>query len=215
MDTPRRKKLTAEERKTVHAKFGGHCAYCGTPINLNQMQVDHLIPMTFHSSYLGEGIDIDTMENYMPACRSCNKIKSCYTLEKFRKAIEHWPEVLARDSATYRDAVRFGMVEPKQHPVVFYFERFQNDPQLKPTRSGIYRYFFTMRPPSLGTQPRYADNFCDYCGRKLVEGIGREAWGWVEYDHPLTVQEQSDYELIPSPLNPDTAGRLTTCLTTF
>lgn len=66
-----------------------------------------------------------------------------------------------------------------------------------------YRYYLPMRPPSLGTQPKYADRFCDYDGRKYVDGIGREAWGWVEYNRPLTAKEQSDYELIPSPLNPD------------
>lgn len=43
-------------------------------------------------------------------------------MEKFRKAIERMPEVLQRDSVTYRNAVRFGVVTPSPHPVVFYFE---------------------------------------------------------------------------------------------
>jgi hypothetical protein len=159
--------------------------------------------MEMHDAYAAMGQEIDAMDNYMPACRSCNNYKHTLTLDKFRMAVERWPEVLQRDSVTYRNAVRFGMVEPKPHSVVFYFERLQTDPQLKPTTDKLYRYFFAMRPPSLGTQPKYADRFCDYDGRKYVDGIGREAWGWVEYNRPLTAKEQSDYELIPSPLNPD------------
>ena len=62
------------------------------------------------------------IENLMPSCRSCNNYKSSLTLEKFRQAIERWPEVLQRDNVTYRNAVRFGMIEPKPHKVMFYFE---------------------------------------------------------------------------------------------
>ena len=31
--------------------------------------------------------------------------------------------MLERDSVTYRNAVRFGLVTPTPHPVIFYFER--------------------------------------------------------------------------------------------
>ena len=86
------------------------------------MQADHLIPMEFYESYKAIGKDIDNIENLVPACRSCNNYKSSLTLEKFREAIERFPAVLMRDSVTYRNAVRFGMVKPQQHEVVFYFE---------------------------------------------------------------------------------------------
>ena len=57
-----------------------------------------------------------------PACRSCNHYKSRSTLEGFRKNVENMPAVLMRDSVTYRNAVRFGLVTPTPHPVRFYFE---------------------------------------------------------------------------------------------
>lgn len=120
---PPRRKLSKTKRREVYDKYNGHCAYCGQEIPLSAMQVDHLIPMEFYHVYAAEGIDIDTMGNYMPACRSCNNYKSSLTLEKFRKAVEHWPEVLMRDSVTYRNAVRFGQIKPTPHPVVFYFEK--------------------------------------------------------------------------------------------
>lgn len=108
---PKRRKLTQAERREVYAKCNGHCAYCGDPITIAQMQVDHLIPMEMHDAYAATGKEIDTMNNYMPACRSCNNYKHTYTLEKFRTAIERWPEVLKRDSVTYRNAVRFHSVK--------------------------------------------------------------------------------------------------------
>ena len=64
----------------------------------------------------------DDMANLLPACRSCNNYKSTLTLEKFRQAVRHWPTVLMRDSVTFRNAVRFGMVKPTPHSVTFYFE---------------------------------------------------------------------------------------------
>jgi len=120
---PKRRKLTRAERAEVYAKYGGHCAYCGVKIAQAQMQVDHLIPMELYEAYAAIGQDLDTMDNYMPACRSCNHYKSSMTLEKFRAAIERFPAVLARDSVTYRNAVRFGMVKPNPQPVKFYFEQ--------------------------------------------------------------------------------------------
>ncbi len=120
---PKRRKLSKTEREAVYEKCNHHCAYCGKEIPISQMQVDHFTPMEFYDRYKVQGIDLDTMDNYMPACRSCNHYKSSLTLEKFRKAVERWPEVLERDSVTFRNAVRFSMVEPKPHKVVFYFEQ--------------------------------------------------------------------------------------------
>jgi len=120
---PRRRKLSKAERQAVYLKCGGHCAYCGCEITIQQMQADHVIPMELYESYAVIGQDIDTVDNMLPACRSCNYYKSAMTLDRFRAAIERWPTVLHRDSVTYRNAVRFGMVVPNQKPVIFYFEQ--------------------------------------------------------------------------------------------
>lgn len=110
-----RRKLSAKERTHVLEKTGGHCAYCGCELSLSDMQVDHLVPL-----YNG---GTDDMANYLPACRSCNHYKSTLGLEKFRAALERMPDVLMRDSVTYRIAVRYGLVTPTPHKVVFFFER--------------------------------------------------------------------------------------------
>ena len=119
---PKRRKLTKSEREKVYTLCGGRCAYCGAQIALDDMQVDHVIPMSFFEFYQAEGFDLDTMDNFLPACRSCNHYKSTMTLEKFRRAIENYPYVLARDSVTYRNAVRFDVVRPAPKKVRFYFE---------------------------------------------------------------------------------------------
>ena len=121
-EPPKRRKLTKSEREKVHAICGGRCAYCGALIELKDMQVDHVIPMEFYETYRAEGFDLDTIDNFLPACRSCNHYKSAMTLEKFRSAIENYPRVLSRDNVTYRNAVRFGVVLPTPKEVRFYFE---------------------------------------------------------------------------------------------
>ena len=120
---PKRRRLTKIQRQQVFDLCAGHCAYCGCAITLQNMQVDHLIPMELEAIALSSGHDGDSLENMMPACRSCNNYKSSLTLEKFRLAIYRWHDVLSRDSVTYRNAVRFGQVRPAQHVPQFYFEK--------------------------------------------------------------------------------------------
>lgn len=121
-EPPKRRKLTKSEREKVHAICGGRCAYCGAQIALKDMQVDHVIPMEFYEVYRAEGLDLDTMDNYLPACRICNHYKSTLTIEKFRCSIERLPYALERDSSAFRRALRFGLVWNIGRKVQFYFE---------------------------------------------------------------------------------------------
>lgn len=114
----KRKRLSAEERKQIYDMFDGHCAYCGCEITIKNMQVDHIEPLRNGGT--------DTLDNMFPACRSCNHYKCTMTIEKFRKQVERMPYVLMRDSVTYKNAVRFELVIPNPHNVLFYFEKKQN-----------------------------------------------------------------------------------------
>lgn len=117
-----RRKLTKAERKLIYEKCKGHCAYCGCELKYKDMQVDHVIPLNGCKEQ-GE----DAIENMLPSCRSCNHYKSAAPLEYFRKAVERFPSVLMRDSVTYKNAVRFGLVHPDPHPVKFYFEEMNQE----------------------------------------------------------------------------------------
>lgn len=113
----KRRKLSRSERIAVFDKTRGHCAYCGCELKFADMQIDHVVPINGWSEQ-----GSDTLDNMLPACRSCNHYKSRSTLEGFRKNVENMPTVLMRDSVTYRNAVRFGLVTSTPHPVRFYFE---------------------------------------------------------------------------------------------
>ena len=110
-----RRRLTKSERKAVYDKCGGHCAYCGCEIPFKGFHVDHIKSFRLH--------EIDTIENMLPACGSCNRYKSTYDLETFRRMLSGIPKRLARNVSTYNIAVRFGIVEEHNEPIKFYFER--------------------------------------------------------------------------------------------
>jgi len=59
----------------------------------------------------------------LPTCRPCNYRKGTLDIEQFREDVSNFPNVLQRDSVTYRNAVRFEVVIPNPHEVKFYFEK--------------------------------------------------------------------------------------------
>jgi len=63
------------DRKAVYDKYGGRCAYTGTPLN-EDWQVDHIVP-----KILGGTDDID---NLLPVQRIVNHYKRDTNLEDFR-----------------------------------------------------------------------------------------------------------------------------------
>ena len=63
------------DRQKVYDKYNGHCAYCGKPITIKDMQVDHILPKRN-----GGTNDID---NLNPSCRLCNHYKRANSIESF------------------------------------------------------------------------------------------------------------------------------------
>lgn len=110
-----------EQRLKVFNKYNGHCSYCGESITLSKFEVDHLVPIL--RGYKDR--DVDTFENKMPACMSCNRAKKSYKLEDWRMIIEGKVNELNRDSGVYRIAKRFGLVQETNIKIKFYFERFK------------------------------------------------------------------------------------------
>lgn len=114
-------------RTLIHQKYDGRYAYCGEPITLKQMHVDHIAPI--YRGWEGKRparAGSDTIENMNPACKPCNLRKSVLTLEEFRSEIAAQATRLRRDSAAFRLAERFNQVEATGIPVVFWFERQQS-----------------------------------------------------------------------------------------
>jgi len=65
------------------------------------------------------------------------------------------------------------------------------------------RYYSTQRPVSPGTFPQPAGNKVtevhNFDCRTFCEEIGREAWGYIDYEQPLDTEQAIDYELYPAP----------------
>ena len=62
------------------------------------------------------------------------------------------------------------------------------------------KYYSTQRPFALGTFPKPEDNkvleIVNFDERKYCEEAGRDCWGYIEYEHPLTEKQAVDYELV-------------------
>lgn len=54
-------------RKHVHEMTSGTCVYCKTPIDVNTMHIDHIVPRAHGGP--------DHVSNYVPSCGGCNQSK--------------------------------------------------------------------------------------------------------------------------------------------
>lgn len=61
------------------------------------------------------------------------------------------------------------------------------------------RYYSTQRPVGPGTYPRQGgtETVKNFDGPIYCKEIDREAWGYIEYEHPLTEEEAERWELTP------------------
>lgn len=53
----------------------GHCAFCFVPLTIHEMTIDHLIPRSRGGAEL--------LENLIPACPDCNRLKSDRSAEEY------------------------------------------------------------------------------------------------------------------------------------
>ena len=117
-----RKAISKAMRQQVYDSLNGHCGYCGCKITIKEMQVDHIEAVYLHEKELkaGKAQEINSIGNYMPACRACNFYKSTMSVEKFRKQLETLPERLEK-VFIYRLAKKYGIVKENCGKVKFYF----------------------------------------------------------------------------------------------
>ena len=121
--------ISKKKRSEVYAKYGGHCAYCGIEIEINDMQVDHFIPqypwnrsdrIAWESKYGS----VDAIENLMPSCRKCNNYKHSLMPEHFRREIMSLHE-RARKYPMNETARRYGIVTIVPWDGVFFYEKYK------------------------------------------------------------------------------------------
>lgn len=67
--------------------------------------------------------DVDDIRNLNPACRVCNKWKTVWNLEEFRREIAEQVDRLKLRSSNFRMALKYGLVTETETPVTFHFEK--------------------------------------------------------------------------------------------
>lgn len=108
--------LSKDIRRKVYEKIDGHCAYCGCELEYKDMQVDHVKSLYWYNG-------TNDLDNLMPSCRSCNHYKSTQSVESMRENLSLIPQRLTRDNASFRLALKYGLIAINKKPVKFYFER--------------------------------------------------------------------------------------------
>ena len=65
------------------------------------------------------------------------------------------------------------------------------------------KYYSTQRPVMPGSYPKPQGNpvteIVNYDERTFCEELGREVWGYIEYEKPLPRYDSDSYELTPVP----------------
>jgi 5-methylcytosine-specific restriction endonuclease McrA len=101
-------------RYQVYSLYDGHCAYCGRKIEIEDMQVDHIVPKRQGGS--------DFFSNLNPSCRRCNHYKRAYRLDRYRELISKLATKI-RDLYLCKTAEDYGIIEIKEWDGKFYFEK--------------------------------------------------------------------------------------------
>ena len=115
------------DRDKIWKMFGCKCAYCGNILESSKgkdMHIDHIEPLVrlWNGSTLFP--DADRENNLFPCCPPCNNYKHSQTLEDFRYQISMAYERL-ENSATVRNAKRFGIISKVEWDKLFWFEKYK------------------------------------------------------------------------------------------
>ena len=116
--------MKAETRRLVYGKYGGRCAYCGKELRLDEMQVDHIVPVWRGHGEPPRGAvrGDDSVSNYNPSCRACNFRKGTMSVDEFRRALREQCRNIVKRSFQVRQSIDYGLLCWTDKDVVFYFE---------------------------------------------------------------------------------------------
>lgn len=127
--------ISKKNREIIFTKYDGKCAYCGDSLQKG-WHADHIEPIVRDFKYNREKNryqtigtcrkpENETLQNYNPACASCNIQKNSFTIEQFRYNIKLFVNSLNKNSTQYKFAKRYGLIQENDIPVTFYFERIE------------------------------------------------------------------------------------------
>ena len=106
-------------RQKVLNRYNSRCAYCGKPITLKTMQIDHVVP----KARKWKVTNVNDYENLLPACASCNLYKRNHSLEGFRKKYLGMLDKRLAKQFTVRVGMDYNIVKLQPWDRLFYFEK--------------------------------------------------------------------------------------------
>lgn len=115
--------MNKKQRKQIWDKSGGKCWYCGCDLPEKGWHADHINPIRRNGDGTYLNPENDTIENMVPSCGSCNRMKGSMPLEYFRQTIGGFISSLNEYHTQYKFAKRYGLVEETRKPVIFWFEK--------------------------------------------------------------------------------------------
>lgn len=143
--------LNKKQREKLKYKYGGNCSYCGVELK-QRWQADHFKPVNRIKRYIKDehgrnkrdsknklitetimlNPENDVIENMMPSCCKCNNDKSSSSIEQWRRIIKHRIHTLNNDPkyASYQKAKRYGLIIETDIDVVFWYEKYNSEPQI-------------------------------------------------------------------------------------
>ncbi len=106
-----------------------------------------------------------------------------------------------REVFEYREAAENSV--DNFHSVFDFDEEFRAEQLARVPEPVLHRYYSAQRPVGPGTFPDIADNkpvnIVNFEEREFQPNIDRAAWGYLEFEHPLTEKQAEDYELVKAP----------------
>lgn len=66
-------------RERLHAETNGCCIYCGRPVALEEMEVEHIVPKAQGGA--------DALSNVICSCPQCNASKKDMTLREYAASL--------------------------------------------------------------------------------------------------------------------------------
>lgn len=89
-----------EFRMRIHSRDNERCVYCGIELSLDEMTIDHVVPVTTLLNSNAPNIgqpkkgkkrhrgELRDYNNMVCCCKSCNNLKNHSTLDGFRQTMQ-------------------------------------------------------------------------------------------------------------------------------
>ena len=116
--------INKKMREEIALKTNSRCGYCGIALQKG-FHLDHIKPVIRTFGNEMEKPENDVKDNLIASCPSCNLLKTSGTVEQLRESILDRTRQLSLQ-ASYKTAIRYGILKEISKPICFYFEEIKN-----------------------------------------------------------------------------------------